>query len=80
MAANPKDHLSIDVEPELRQQIEHAASTQNISMQDYIVSILRRAMSEDENETDGAAWGRLSARSFARDWASDEDAVYDALS
>jgi hypothetical protein len=26
-----------------------------------------------------AAWGRLSARSFARDWESEEDSVYDAL-
>ena len=27
-----------------------------------------------------AAWARLSARSFARDWESEEDSVYDALS
>ncbi len=79
MAANPKNQLSIDVEPELRQRIEREASSKNVSIQDYVVAVLRRATLEAEHDDDGKAWGQLSAHSFARDWTSDEDAVYDTI-
>ena len=80
MTAEPKDRLLIDVERDLRQQIERAAARQSVSMQDYVISVLRRAAVLDEHENADVGWGRLSARSFARDWESDEDAVYDSLS
>lgn len=80
MAANPKDHLSIDVEPELRHRIEREASRRNVSLQDYVISILQLATSDIDPEDDESAWGRLAIPSFARDWDSDEDRVYDSLS
>ena len=86
MAANPQHQrirLSIEVEPELRRQIETAAADSDVSVHDYVISIPRQAVAEDEsNDTPGeiVAWARLSARSFARDWESDADRVYDHLS
>jgi hypothetical protein len=80
MAANPKDHLSIDVAPELRQKIEDAASKKNMPWQEYVISILQQAVVDVEPDHDRAAWERLSADSFARDWSSEEDRVYDSLS
>jgi len=79
MATEPKDRLLIDVEPELRQRLEHAASVNNVSTQDYVVQILKRVTFQDDPEDNVGTWGQLSARSFARDWGSEEDAVYDSL-
>jgi hypothetical protein len=82
MAANPQHQrlrLSIEVEPELRRQIETAAADRDVSVHDYIISILKRAVVEDESD-EAVGWARLSARSFARDWESEADQVYDHLS
>ena len=72
--------LSIDVEPELRRKIKLAAAERESSIRDYVVAILQRALAEEERgegRNESAAWTRLATRSFARDWDSDEDRVYD---
>ena len=73
--------LSIDVGPELRRQIELAAAERNVSVCDYVVAILRRALAgeRDEASPEARGWAQLSARSFARDWESEEDRAYDRL-
>ncbi len=70
--------ISLDVEPELRRQVRTAAAAQKLSMRDYIVASLKRSLATDERE-EAATWAQLSARAFARDWDSEEDAVYDRL-
>ena len=75
--------LSIDVEPELRRKIKIAAAQRDLSVRDYVVAILQRALAaeeRDETGSTGTAWAQLSARSFARDWESEEDQAYDHLS
>ena len=75
--------LWIDVEPELRRKIKVAAAERESSIRDYVVAILQRALAEEERgegQSESAAWTRLATRSFARDWDSDEDRVYDELS
>jgi hypothetical protein len=75
--------LLIDVEPELRRRIELAASERNVSVRDFVANILRRAVeTHDDNNLalEAMAWRQASASSFAREWDSDEDAVYDHLS
>ena len=75
--------LWIDVEPELRRKIMVAAAERESSIRDYVVAILQRALAEEERgegRNESAAWTRLATRSFARDWDSDEDRVYDELS
>lgn len=74
--------LSIDVEPELRRKIKIAAAERDLSIRDYVVTVLRRALTADERSrapAEDAAWAHLSAGSFARDWESEEDQVYDRL-
>ena len=74
--------LSLDVEPELRRRIKIVAAQKDISVRDYVVAILRQALeAEDRSEApvERAAWSRLSARPFARDWDSEEDRAYDEL-
>jgi hypothetical protein len=75
--------LSIDVAPELRRRLKIAAASRDLSVRDYVETILRRALeAEERGETlsDQVFWSRLSARSFARDWESEEDQAYDRLS
>ncbi len=82
MAANapsPRARLTIDVEPDLRRQIKIAAARHDQTVRDYVITTLRRAL-DAEPADDTTGWGPLSARSFARDWDSEEDAVYDDLS
>ncbi|MBI4494073.1 MAG: hypothetical protein HY690_14895 [Chloroflexi bacterium] len=74
--------LSIDVEPELRRRIKIAAAERDLSVKDYVVAVLRRALEAEghlQTPAEGMAWAQLSARSFARDWESEEDQVYDRL-
>lgn len=74
--------LSIDVTPELRRRIKVAAATREISVREYVETILRQALEAEEREepaAERAVWSRLSASSFARDWESPEDQVYDRL-
>jgi plasmid stability protein len=72
-----RTRLSIDVEPDLRRRVKVAAAAHDLSIRDYLEAIIRRALA-DEQQPD-AGWSALSARSFARDWDSEEDQVYDQL-
>ncbi len=77
-----KARLSIDIDPELRSKIKSAAAAKDQTVRDYVVAILRRAVATPghaEEATEELAWAQLSARSFTRDWDSEEDQVYDAL-
>ena len=81
--AHRRARLSIEIEPELRQKIKDAAEAKKLSVRDYMLTILQRALDEHERATTDehdVAWARLSARAFDRDWNSDEDRVYDPLS
>lgn len=74
--------LSIDVTPELRRRIKVAAASREISVREYVETILRQALEAAEREepaAERAAWSRLSAGAFARDWESPEDQAYDRL-
>ncbi len=79
----PRARLSIDVEPELRRRVKVAAAQKDLSVREYLVAIVRRALEEEERESpedESRRWAGVSARAFARDWESDEDRVYDQLS
>ncbi|MBA3415345.1 MAG: hypothetical protein H0U10_08995 [Chloroflexia bacterium] len=82
MPAGNESHLAIEIEPELRTRIVAAAAERGVSVRDYVVAALRQALASTGPERaadDSIEWSRLSSRSFARDWDSDADAVYDAL-
>lgn len=72
--------LSVDLDPELRKRLKLAATQQDMTMRDFVLAALRQVLADQEsrNAADGS-WARLSAGAFARDWASDEDRVYDQL-
>ncbi|HYU17360.1 MAG TPA: hypothetical protein VEQ11_01545 [Chloroflexota bacterium] len=71
--------LSIYVEPELRRKIKMAAAEKDLTVRDYVVTVLQRALASEGRAETAAndAWARLSVGSFARDWDSEEDRVYD---
>ena len=72
--------LTIELEPELGRRIEAAAAERRVSVSDYVVAALRGALDGDRAaraSDEAAAWSRLSADSFARDWESEADAAYD---
>ena len=71
---------AIEIEPELRAGIEAAAAKWGVSVRDYVAAALRAALA-GHGDAAGAAdgWSRLSHRSFARDWETEADAVYDDL-
>jgi hypothetical protein len=73
--------LSIEIEIELRNRIEAAAVERGMSLRDYVAAALHDALDSQgvtrpSNHSD--EWSRLSIPSFARDWESDADAIYDA--
>ncbi len=77
-----KARLAIEIEPELRQRIETAAAERGMAVRDYVVAVLHNALASSGAERPSDASGefsRLSIPSFARDWESDADAVYDDL-
>jgi hypothetical protein len=81
---NEPEHstLVLDLEPELRRQIETAASERGISIRDYVSSVLRDSLKRNQAQSEhdqSVAWTRLSIPSFSRDWESDADAIYDDL-
>lgn len=81
MSNQQSARLSIDVEPTLRTRLKIAATRRGKSLRDYCVQAIARQLEEDEPVDAGqesAAWTRLSANAFARDWDSKEDAVYDS--
>lgn len=74
--------LAIELEPDLRRRIAAAAAERGMAIKDYVVEVLRQALDTNgvARRRDGSAdWSRLSSRSFARDWDSDADSVYDDL-
>ena len=73
--------FAIELEPELRSRIEAAAATRGVSIRDYVVAALQAALAGNKAEPAATSdeWSRLSHGSFARDWDSDADAVYDGL-
>jgi plasmid stability protein len=74
-SAKRRSRLSIDVDPDLRRRIKVAAASHDQSIRDYVEGLIREALAA---EPDGdRSWSSLSARSFARDWNSEEDSVYD---
>ena len=76
-----KVRLSLDVASDFHRRLEAAAVEHGLSISEYVVRTLDRALAVESGEADDpSTWARLSARSFARDWDSPEDAVYDQLS
>ncbi len=73
--------LAIDIEPELRQRIEAAAAERDMSVRDYVVAVLREVLDNRAERPSAqlSEWSQLSVRSFARDWESDADAIYDDM-
>jgi hypothetical protein len=74
--------LSIEIEPELRTRVEAAAAEHGLPVRDYVAAVLRLALERHGDATDSdrsGEWSRLSVPTFARDWESDADAVYDDL-
>jgi hypothetical protein len=74
--------LLIELEPGLGREVERAAERQHMLVTDFVVEALRRVLATeigDGSGSDRAEWSQLSAASFARDWQSDEDRVYDQL-
>jgi len=73
----------IDLDPELQHRIEAAAAKRNLSVGDYMVGVVQDALVVEPDQQPGlqkaTGEGRLSARSFARDWKSPEDQAYDAV-
>lgn len=72
---NRRVRLSIEVQPELHRLVKIAAAKRDMTMKDYVVSVL-----EDVAVDEDAALTQLSTPSFARDWESEEDQVYDDVS
>jgi hypothetical protein len=75
-------HLEIEIEPELSRHIEAAAAKRGVSMRDYVVITLREAVdlaNSIEMTQSSREWSQLSVISFARDWVTEADAVYDDL-
>jgi hypothetical protein len=82
MSTGNEAHLAIEIEPELRSRIVAAAAERGMSVRDYVVAALRETLDgtgPGRAGGDAAEWTRLPSRSFARDWESDADAVYDDL-
>ena len=72
--------LEIDIEPELRRRLEAGAAASGLSIRDYVVAVLRRAVATQAGvPARDAEWSRLSAPTFARDWEWDADSIYDDL-
>jgi hypothetical protein len=78
--APEESRFAIDIDPTLRQRVEAAAAERCLSVRDYVISVLREALESDDTEQPAeqpGEWSRLSIPSFARDWSSDVDAIYD---
>lgn len=77
----PKDsaRLSIDVAPALRTRLKIAALQKGVSLREYCLEAIEERLDREEEAAE-QSWARLSATTFARDWSSPEDSVYDSLS
>lgn len=81
MAASSEDRptsMTITLDSDLQRQVETAAAGRNMSVRDYVVVALQRLLAQEEG-AEASSWSQLSARSFARDWNSEEDQIYDEL-
>lgn len=76
--------LSADVEPELRRRVRVAAAASDRKVSDWIAEAVKRELEREEAEAKSRAEAevtisQVSLRAFERDWASEDDAVYDEL-
>lgn len=74
--------LSADVDPELRRRVRIAAARKDRKVSDWIAEAVRRELEREDLEAEQqgshtASVSQASVRSFERDWASEDDAVYD---
>ena len=74
-----RESLSIELERELMGKVRSAAEERAVSVPDFVVHVLRAAVTNVADEPASSEWARLSARAFARDWNSEDDAAYDAV-
>lgn len=70
-----KPRLSIEIDPDLRRRLKIAAARRDVTIRDYVLAAVTRALDGDDRD----AWTRLSEPSFARDWDAEGDEVYDRL-
>lgn len=70
-----KPRLSIEVDGDLRRRLKIAAAQRDVTVREFVLAAVERAL---EAET-GQGWSRLSEASFARDWDSESDNIYDRL-
>ena len=75
--------LSIEVDPGLHRWVKISAAEKDMTIKDYVVTVLEAVAVEEARKTgdgeEGADLAGLSAAAFGRDWESEEDAVYDDL-
>jgi hypothetical protein len=67
--------LTVEVDPEMGRRLKIAAARQDTTIGEYVLAAVERALDADEQQN----WSRLSESTFARDWDSEADAVYDAV-
>ena len=69
--------VRVELEPALGRREEIAARDRNTSVRAWIEQAVRRELERESVNAD--PFSRLSVPAFARDWDSEEDAVYDEL-
>jgi hypothetical protein len=69
--------MTVDLDPTLKRRVELVAQSHNTTVRAWIEEAVRRELEREEVGDDSIA--RVSVPSFARDWNSEEDAVYDEL-
>jgi len=65
--------LNIEVGPDLRRRLKIAAARRNLTVQGFVLAAVEQALQAE----DRAGWSGLSGPSFARDWDSAPDTIYD---
>lgn len=70
--------ITADVDAELRRRVKIAAVRADRSVSDWVELALARELEREAREK--AAVSRASVPAFARDWESEDDAVYDDIS
>ncbi len=67
------ERVTLDLDPVLKRRVERIARRQNRSVPEWITETLRRELEAQ----DADPFSRVSVPSFARDWESEDDAIYD---
>lgn len=67
--------LSIEVDSALLKRLSLGASERKITVREYVLSAVECELGSESDDD----WSRVSEASFARDWESDADAVYDHM-